>query len=231
MKKIILSLGIALSLGQVLEAQQTTKQVAIGDECKDFELMTLPYATNALEPVISQATIELHHGKHLKGYVTNLNKLLVSSSLKGLTLEQIVRHSEGALFNNAGQTLNHNLYFSQFSPKPQETQPRGELLRLIEEGWGSFEAFRTTFEAEGAKLFGSGWLWLSRDDAGSLQISLHAGGDNPVSKGWLPLLGIDLWEHAYYLDYQNRRAEHLKALWRIIDWSVVEKRLPTKVAK
>lgn len=188
-----------------------------------FELMKLPYATDALEPAISKATVELHHGKHLQGYVNNLNAALPGSGFENMPLEEIVVKAEGGIFNNAGQVLNHNLYFSQFSPNGGG-KPSGSLSEAINATWGTFESFRKEFVKAGASLFGSGWLWLAKDKNGKLSILLEPNGSNPAVKGLVPVLGIDLWEHAYYLDYQNRRADHLEALWGIIDWKVVEER-------
>lgn len=188
-----------------------------------FKLITLPYATDALVPVISKQTMELHHGKHLQSYVNNLNKAIVGTEFEAMALEEIVKKSSGAIFNNAGQMLNHNLYFTQFSPKAK-TKPEGQLLAAIEKQWGSFEAFQKEFESKGASLFGSGWVWLAKKSDGSLTITQEANGSNPVARGLTPLMGIDVWEHAYYLDYQNRRADHLKQVWQIIDWTVVEQR-------
>lgn len=215
----------AILVGNTPSLMGQNTQTSVQQVSPRFTLLSLSYATDALSPVISQQTIELHHGKHLQAYLNNVNKLIVGTKWEQADLVTIVRESEGTLFNNAGQVLNHNLYFLQFNPKPKLQAPRGKLAKLITDGWGSFEAFQKDFEQAGAKLFGSGWLWLSQDTDGKLQITLHAGGDNPVSKGWIPLLGVDLWEHAYYLDYQNRRADHLKALWTIIDWSVIATRL------
>lgn len=188
-----------------------------------FELMELPYATDALEPVIGKATVELHHGKHLRGYVNNLNAALPGSGFENMPLEEIIAKADGSLFNNAGQVLNHNLYFSQFSPDGGG-KPSGRLAQAIDAAWGTFDAFREEFVKAGTSLFGSGWVWLAGDKNGKLSILLEPNGSNPVVKGLVPLLGIDLWEHAYYLDYQNRRADHLNALWEIIDWKVVETR-------
>ena len=191
-----------------------------------FDLVVLPYAPEALEPVISTQTLSFHHGKHLQAYVDNLNKLLPGSGYEGLALEEIVRQAPaGPVFNNAGQILNHELYFTQFKPANEVTQgPKGALAAQIEKQWGSFEAFKTEFEAKGVGLFGSGWVWLSADAEGSLFITQEPGASNPVVKGLKPLLTFDVWEHAYYLDYQNRRAAHLSALWKIVDWPVVEER-------
>ena len=189
-----------------------------------FELMVLPYAMDALEPVISKQTLEFHHGKHLAGYVNNLNALLEGSPLAGLPLEEIVCKAEGGMLNNAGQILNHNLYFGQFTGEPTKSAPTGQLADAIERDFGSFEAFKEAFQKAGATLFGSGWVWLSSDKDGKLLITQETNAANPVQKGLKPLLTFDVWEHAYYLDYQNRRPDHLAALWQIVDWSVIEKR-------
>lgn len=194
-----------------------------------FELMTLPYAPGALEPVISERTLSFHHGKHLLTYVNNLNVAVVDTDWYGQALEDIVRAAaEGGLLNNAGQILNHNLYFSQFSEPRPDAQPVGHLAKSIVEQFGSFEAMKEQFEKAGVTLFGSGWVWLSADDNGKLIISQHSNADNPIRRGLVPLLTMDVWEHAYYLDYQNRRPDHLKALWQIVDWNVIEERYVSK---
>ena len=189
-----------------------------------FTLMTLPYAQDALEPVISKETIGFHHGKHLAGYVNNLNVMLEGSPLEGLSLEEIVLKAEGGVLNNSGQILNHEMYFEQFTGKPGKPAPAGKLAEAIERDFGSFEAFKEEFVKKGATLFGSGWVWLSADKDGKLVISQEANAANPIQKGLKPLLTFDVWEHAYYLDFQNRRADHLAALWQIIDWKVIENR-------
>lgn len=189
-----------------------------------FELMVLPYAPEALEPVISRETIAFHHGKHLAGYVNNLNGLLEGSPLAGLPLEEIVMKAEGGMLNNAGQILNHNLYFGQFSSPKAENRPVGQIAEAINQQFGSFEALKEEFQKKGATLFGSGWVWLSADAEGKLVITQEPNAANPIQKGLKPLLTFDVWEHAYYLDYQNRRPDHLAALWQIIDWTVIEKR-------
>ena len=191
-----------------------------------FKLIELPYEMGALAPVISAETLSFHHGKHLQAYVDNLNKLLPGSEYEGMALEKIVQKAPaGAIFNNAGQILNHELYFTQFKPASEAVQkPEGALAAQIEKQWGSFEAFKAEFEAKGVGVFGSGWVWLSADADGSLVITQELGASNPMVKGLRPLLTFDVWEHAYYLDYQNRRAAHLSALWQIIDWKVIERR-------
>ena len=200
-----------------------------------FKLIDLPYALNALEPVISARTLEFHHGKHLQAYVDNLNKLIAGTEYEALChserseesiLEEIIRKAPAsALFNNAGQVLNHNLYFGQFAPNPHSgLDPESPLAKAIVAQWGSVDAFKADFESKGVGLFGSGWVWLQSDASGALSIAQYPNADNPVAHGLKPLLTFDVWEHAYYLDYQNRRATHLTALWQILDWSVIEDR-------
>jgi len=214
MISLILSLILFMSNGDTtVKNEQVVK----------FELVKLPYATDALEPVISKQTIEFHYGKHLQAYVNNLNNLIQGTKFENADLETIVKESDGAVFNNAGQTLNHNLYFLQFSPNGGG-QPSGKLAEAINAAFGSFENFQKEFEAAGVGLFGSGWVWLAADKDGKLSITKESNAGNPLTKGLKPLLCFDVWEHAYYLDYQNRRADHLKALWKIIDWKVVESR-------
>ena len=201
-----------------------------------FALIDLPYAPEALALAISAQTLSFHHGKHLQGYVDNLNKLIAGTEFESMSLEDIVvktavRPPMGpltAIFNNAGQILNHNLYFTQFGAScPTCAAPTGPLKDQIEKQWGTLDAFKADFVAKGVSLFGSGWVWLSAAPDGSLVITQEPGANNPVAKGLKPLLTFDVWEHAYYLDYQNRRAAHLEALWGIVDWGVVEKRYRT----
>ena len=210
-----------------------------------FTLINLPYAPDGLEPVISARTLEFHHGKHLRGYVDNLNKLIAGTEYESMSLEQVVVRSASLpaptgnpIFNNAGQILNHNLYFTQFRPSAGHSEDsdsschfdraqraeKSALITQLESQWGTLEAFQKEFVAKGVGLFGSGWVWLQADDAGALSIGQYPGADNPVAHGLRPLLTFDVWEHAYYLDYQNRRAAHLEALWGIVDWSVIEER-------
>ena len=199
-----------------------------------FELMALPYANDALEPVISKQTLEFHHGKHLAAYVNNLNGLLPGSGFEEASLDEIMCKATGGILNNAGQILNHELYFGQFfdkrSGKAERTAPKadnaptGKLAEAIVRDFGSFEVFKETFQKSGATLFGSGWVWLSADKDGKLVITQEVNAANPIQKGLKPLLTFDVWEHAYYLDYQNRRPDHLAALWQIIDWEVIGKR-------
>ncbi len=191
---------------------------------KKFELMALPYSENALEPIISKETIGFHHGKHLLAYVNNLNGLLENSPLAELPLEEIVLKGEGGILNNAGQILNHEMYFAQFMTPTTDNKPVGKIAEAILRDFGSFEAFKEEFQKKGATLFGSGWVWLSADNDGKLVITQETNAANPIQRGLKPLLTFDVWEHAYYLDYQNRRPDHLAALWPIIDWNVIENR-------
>ncbi len=188
-----------------------------------FELPKLPYAADALAPVIGKETVEFHYGKHLQTYVTNLNNLVQGTKFENADLETIVKESDGAIFNNAGQVLNHNLYFLSFSPNGGG-EPTGKLAEAIKTQFGSFEEFKKEFTQAGVTLFGSGWAWLSKDAEGKLHITKEGNAGNPITKGYTPLLGFDVWEHSYYLDYQNRRADHLNDLWKIIDWTAVSAR-------
>ena len=183
----------------------------------------LPYAIDALEPAISARTIEFHYGKHEKAYIDNLNRLIKGTEFEDMELEEVIAHAKGPLFNNASQAWNHIFYFFSFSPDGGG-EPDGELGEAIKKQFGSFEEFKKQFEDAGAKLFGSGWVWLSHDDQGSLFISQGSNAENPLTKGLTPILTFDVWEHAYYLDYQNRRAEYLKKLWDIVDWDMVASR-------
>ena len=191
---------------------------------KKYELIALPYEANALEPVISKETLGFHHGKHLQAYVNNLNAAIEGTPYEEMPLEEIVKKSEGGVFNNAGQILNHNLYFTQFRAPRADNKPTGKIAEAIASQFGSFEAFKEEFTKKGATLFGSGWVWLSADKDGKLVITQETNAGNPVQRGLKPLLTFDVWEHAYYIDYQNRRPDHLAALWQIIDWDAVNSR-------
>jgi len=188
-----------------------------------FELPQLPYAKNALEPVISERTLEFHYGKHHQAYVNNLNNLVPGTKFENLDLEAIIKESDGGIFNNAAQVWNHTFYFEQFSPKGGG-EPSGALAQAIKEQFGSFEAFKTEFVNAGVTTFGSGWAWLVKNGEGKLEIVKESNAGNPMTKKLKPILTFDVWEHAYYLDYQNRRPDHLAELWKIIDWEIVGKR-------
>jgi Fe-Mn family superoxide dismutase len=183
----------------------------------------LPYKDDALEPAISRRSIEYHYGKHTKAYIDNLNQLIEATEYEDLPLEEIIHDAKGQLFNNASQAWNHIFYFFSFSPDGGG-EPEGELREAINEQYGSFEAFKQEFVDAATKLFGSGWVWLSADNSGKLFITQEPNAGNPLTQGLTPLLAFDLWEHAYYLDYQNRRKESLEKLWDIIDWPIVESR-------
>lgn len=191
-----------------------------------IEMPILPYAANALEPVISEQTVNFHYGKHLQNYVNTLEKLVQGTEFEQKTVEEVVIGApEGPIFNNAGQTLNHALYFSQFRSPVKDNRPEGRLVDVINETFGSFEVFKEQFAQAAATLFGSGWAWLSQDKDGKLVITKEANGGNPLRHGLTLLYGLDVWEHSYYLDYQNRRVDHIAASWDIVDWQVVESRL------
>ena len=189
-----------------------------------FSPVALPYSQDALAPVISAQTVAFHYGKHLQAYINNLNAALPGSGFEGKSIEEIVASAEGGIFNNAGQVLNHTMYFTQFKPAGAESAPKGALADAIARDFGSFEAFKTEFQKKGAGLFGSGWVWLAADKEGYLQITQETNAGNPLRRSLKPLLTFDVWEHAYYLDYQNRRPDHLAALWQIVDWDVIAAR-------
>ena len=188
-----------------------------------YTLPQLPYSNEALEPVISRRTIDFHYGKHEKTYIDNLNALIEGTEFEDLPLEDIIRNAKGALFNNASQAWNHIFYFFSFSPDGGG-EPDGELRDAIIKQFGSFEQFKKEFVDAGVKIFGSGWVWLSRDNTGKLFITQESNAGNPLTQGLTPLLTFDVWEHAYYLDYQNRRKDALERMWDIIDWPIVESR-------
>ncbi|MDY0216331.1 MAG: Fe-Mn family superoxide dismutase [Bacteroidales bacterium] len=189
-----------------------------------FTLPELPYEKNALEPIISAKTIDFHYGKHHQAYVTNLNNLIVGTEFENeKCLDTIVKKSSGGIFNNAAQVWNHTFYWNQFNLKGLK-EPKGELLNLINLQFGSFEAFKEQFSKASATLFGSGWAWLVKKADGSIAISQESNAGNPLTKGDTPLLTCDVWEHAYYLDYQNKRPDYVSKFWELVDWSVIAER-------
>ena len=188
-----------------------------------YEKPDLPYSSDALEPVISQKTIDYHYGKHEKAFIDNLNSLIEGTEFEDLPLEEVIRDSNGALFNNASQAWNHIFYFFSFSPDGGG-EPDGELRAAIDRDFGSFERFKKDFVDAGVKIFGSGWVWLSRDSSGRLFITQESNAGTPLTHGLTPILCFDVWEHAYYLDYQNRRKDALEALWDIVDWPIIQGR-------
>lgn len=195
-------------------------------ENNKFSMPELSYAAGALAPVISEETINLHYGKHLQIYIDNLNRLLPGSGFEGKSIEEIAAKADGPIGNNAGQVLNHTLYFAQFCPDGSNTTaPSACLKAKIEKAFGNIDEMCGKLSDAAVGLFGSGWAWLTVDSEGELGIHQMPNADNPLRHGLHPLLTIDVWEHAYYLDYQNRRAEHVKNIWKIIDWNVISQRL------
>lgn len=188
-----------------------------------FSQPRLPYAVDALQPYISRNTIDYHYGKHESNYINTLNALIEGTEFENMSLEDIIVKSEGKIFNNASQAWNHIFYFFQFSPEGLK-EPTGKLREKIDAIFGSFDEFKRQFEEKGATLFGSGWVWLSADKNGDLHITQSPNAGNPMTEGLRPILTFDVWEHAYYLDYQNRRADYLKQLWNIVDWDIVSMR-------
>ena len=183
----------------------------------------LPYDAAALAPAISEETVSFHYGKHEKTYIDNLNAMIKDTRFESMSLEEIICESDGKLFNNASQAWNHIFYFFSLNPDGGG-EPGGELRKAIDRDFGSFEKFKEDFVNAGAGLFGSGWVWLAADRDNKLYIISKPKAGTPLTEGLTPLIAIDVWEHAYYLDYQNRRADALKALWNIVDWDVVESR-------
>lgn len=191
-----------------------------------FELPELGYQFGDLAPMMSQETIAFHYGKHFQTYVDNLNRLVDGSKYEGMSLGELVRKApEGAIADNAGQVHNHMLFFEQLAPSQHAKQPTGEFRFLAEQSFGSFEKMIEQLDNAAASFFGSGWTFLAMNELGELKILSLPNGDNPLRYNLIPLLAIDVWEHAYYLDYQNRRRDYLKNLWLLINWHVVSGRI------
>ena len=188
------------------------------------ELPPLPYATDALQPYVSRETLELHYGKHHAGYVANLNNLVKGTEFEGLRLEDVIKKSSGALFNNAAQVWNHTFYWSSLSPRGGG-HPSGALDAAISRRWGSFEAFKEAFAKSAVANFGSGWTWLVRRPDGSLDILNTSNAGTPLTNPAKPLLTCDVWEHAYYIDYRNRRADYVSAFWKVVNWEFVRRNM------
>jgi Fe-Mn family superoxide dismutase len=189
-----------------------------------FELPKLPYELDALEPFISKQTLEFHYGKHHRAYVDNLNRLIPGTPFEHSSLEEIVKKAEGGIFNNGAQVWNHTFYWNCLSPVVDQ-QPAAALLRQLESSFGSLDAFKQMFTQAAATLFGSGWAWLVRHPEGRLEIVPESNAGNPLRRGLTPLLTCDVWEHAYYLDKQNRRPDYIADFWKIVDWEAVASRL------
>lgn len=185
-----------------------------------FELPKLPYALNALEPVISQKTLEFHYGKHHQAYVNNLNNLVPGTKFENASLETIIMEADGGIFNNGAQVWNHTFFFNSLAPNAGG-EPTGALAESINKNFESFSAFREKFSKAAVTLFGSGWAWLVKKQDGSLEIVQESNAGNPLRKGMTPILTCDVWEHAYYLDYQNKRPDFVEAFWKLVDWKTV----------
>lgn len=216
MKQLLIGLSLVLTLITNVNAQKTMK----------FSLPQLPYAIEALGPLMPAHTLEYHYGRHHAAYVNNVNTLIQGTEFEeepNLTLEDLILRSNGALFNNAAQAWNHTFFFFELSPSPQ-LKPGGDLLKAIERDFGSFETFVEQFKKASISLFGSGWTWLVADKDGKLSIVSTANAGNPARDSLRPLMTADIWEHAYYLDHQNRRAEYIDNFFKLLDWSVIEKR-------
>jgi Fe-Mn family superoxide dismutase len=188
-----------------------------------FELPDLPYAYDALEPVISKKTLEFHHDKHHAAYVNNLNNLIQGTEFENADIVEIITKSTGGIFNNAAQVWNHTFYFDQFG-KDKASAPKGALADAINASFGSFDEFKEKFSAAAKTLFGSGWAWLIKKTNGSLEIVQTSNAANPITDGLIPILTCDVWEHAYYLDYQNKRPDYVASFWDILDWDIVSGR-------
>ncbi len=183
----------------------------------------LPYAYNALEGVLSAECLTFHHDKHYMGYINKLKELIVDTPFANMSVEKIMLRSSGAIFNNAAQVVNHEFYFDQLSPQPR-LEPSGRLLDAITAKFGGFEQLKGRMHSSALSLFGSGWVWLVEEYDGKLTIVNESNAGNPMTHGSKPLLTIDVWEHAYYIDYRNNRSEAVDILWNAIDWAVVEER-------
>jgi Fe-Mn family superoxide dismutase len=187
----------------------------------EHQLPALPYAKDALAPVISAETIEYHYGKHHQTYVTNLNNLIKGTEFENASLEEIVLKSNGGIFNNAAQVWNHTFYWNGFKPNGGGA-PKGELAVAIDKAFGSFEEFKKQFSQKAMTTFGSGWAWLVKNKDGSLTLESTSNAGTPLTSGQTPLLTIDVWEHAYYVDYRNARAKYVEEFWSIVNWDFVE---------
>jgi len=190
-----------------------------------FELPKLPYELDALAPVFSKETLEYHYGKHHQTYVTNLNKLTDGKPEAGKSLEELIKTAKGGIYNNAAQVWNHTFYWNCLKPRTDDNAPAGAIAEAINQSFGSFEEFKSFFFNAAATLFGSGWVWLVKDEDGSLGVESLSNAGNPLTNGQKPLLTIDVWEHAYYIDYRNARAKYIEAFWNAVNWEFVAKNL------
>ncbi|MFP4059180.1 MAG: superoxide dismutase [Bacteroidota bacterium] len=188
-----------------------------------FELPKLPYDYNALSPHISGETLKFHHDKHHQAYVNKTNKLIEGTAFENSSLEEIIKKADGGIYNNGAQIWNHTFFFESFNPHPMK-KPTGKLLDQIDNQFGSFDEFRNKFTDQATSLFGSGWTWLVKKSDGSLDIINESNAGNPLRSGHTPLMTLDVWEHAYYLDYQNKRPDYVDGFWHVIDWEKVQER-------
>jgi Fe-Mn family superoxide dismutase len=188
-----------------------------------FELPKLPYKLNALVPYISEETLDYHYGKHHQAYVNNLNGLVPGTEFENASLEAIISKAEGGIYNNAAQVWNHTFYFESFAPGGRKV-PTGVIADAINASFGSYDGFIEQFNKAAATLFGAGWAWLVKKSDGTLQIVQESNAGNPLKKGLTPLLTCDVWEHAYYIDYRNRRPDYIKSFWEVLDWDLISKR-------
>ncbi len=188
-----------------------------------FELPKLTYSMDALSPVIDKLTMEFHYGKHHQAYVNNLNNLVQGTKFENASLETIIKEADGGIFNNGAQVWNHTFYFSSFKPHGGG-EPSGDLAKQIQKDFGSFADLKEKFSKAATTLFGSGWAWLIKKDDGKLDIVQESNAGNPLKNGATPILTCDVWEHAYYLGYQNRRPDYVNGFWNILDWDVIQSR-------
>jgi superoxide dismutase, Fe-Mn family len=194
---------------------------------KQFVLPRLPYELDGLAPHISKQTLEYHYGKHHAAYVTNLNNLTEGQDFRNMPVEDIIKKADNGLFNNAAQAYNHTFYWYGMTPNPEDsdTQPTNQVAGALDEAFGSYGEFRKQFTEIAIKHFGSGWAWLLKNKSGGLEVKGMHDADTPVKDGDTPLLALDVWEHAYYLDYKNARADYIESFWKLVNWQFVESQL------
>lgn len=189
-------------------------------------LPELPYALDALAPVMSADTLNYHYGKHLQTYLDNVNRMIEGTPFAEMKLKDMITKAQGALYNNAAQAFNHIIFFKQLTPTPTTISPL--LTQALVARFGSVDAFKSEFSNAAATLFGSGWVWLALDANNVLQIVPEPNAGNPITRDMRPLMCIDVWEHAYYLDYKNRRGDYIKNFWNLVNWDFIEKRMQDK---
>lgn len=189
-------------------------------------LPELPYALDALAPVMSADTLNYHYGKHLQTYLDNVNRMIEGTPFAEMKLKDMITKAQGALYNNAAQAFNHIIFFKQLTPTPTTISPL--LTQALVARFGSVDAFKSEFSNAAATLFGSGWVWLALDANNVLQIVPEPNAGNPITRNMRPLMCIDVWEHAYYLDYKNRRGDYIKNFWNLVNWDYIEKRMQDK---